>query len=203
MLKFEFHNMHLFTYFFNPAKHITTGRIKDQTFLLLTFLMILQVNDKNSFWMECEGRQWTKKGVWVSRECWSEAARGLLASEISRFQIGGSSAAGYVAAHWPPLVTTSDPFLLAVWGPPLQWSGAHVSAGSKLPAASTLRRRPTPGAVYLVRPPWHPAPTAPRKWPHMWRCRRWCRHTCSPSWAWAKWGISCLLRKHGKLIGSN
>ena len=49
MLKFEFHNMHLFAYFFNPAKHITTGRIKDQTFLLLTFLMILQVNDKNSF----------------------------------------------------------------------------------------------------------------------------------------------------------
>ena len=36
-------------------------------------------------------------------------------------------------------------------------SGAHSSQlAGKLPAASTLRRRATPGAVYLVRPPWHP-----------------------------------------------
>ena len=49
-------------------------------------------------------------------------ARGL-ASEIAGYFV-------HVASG--PLVTTSDPFLLPVWSPPLQWSGAHVSAGRQI-----------------------------------------------------------------------
>ena len=100
-------------------------------------------------------------------------ARGL-ASEIAGYFV-------HVASG--PLVTTSDPFLLPVWA-------QHQLAG-KLRAASALRRRPTPGAVYLVRPPWHPPPTAPGKWPHVRRVTRWAR--LPSSWASPKWRISSIL----------
>lgn len=141
------------------------------------------------FWLM--GSNQLLNGVWGG-ECVShkqallvrsslQVVAGGLASKIS-LQIGGSWAACYCS--WP------GPAGHHVW--PLSSGGLGPTnhLAGKLPAASTLRRRATPGAVYLVRPPWHPAPTGPGKWPHMWRCRGWSQTWPPPSWASVKWQIS-------------